>query len=81
MDNDIFEIREGNRRYDLSERFLKFSILVIKIIKRLPNDIAGRRIGDQLFRSGTSPGANYEEACAAESRKDFIHRPTCRSGD
>ena len=74
MDKEIFEIREGTRRYDLSERFLAFSILVIKIIKNLPNDIAGRRIGDQLFRSGTSPGANYEEARAAESKKDFIHK-------
>ena len=28
----------------------------------------------QLFRSGTSAGANYEEACGAESRADFIHK-------
>ena len=74
MDNEIFEIKEGKRRYDLSERFLAFSVLVIKIIKKLPKDIAGKRIGDQLFRSGTSPGANYEEARAAESRNDFIHK-------
>ncbi|MBW2467469.1 MAG: four helix bundle protein, partial [Deltaproteobacteria bacterium] len=34
----------------------------------------GRRIGDQLLRSGTSVGANYEEAQGAESKKDFIHK-------
>ena len=28
----------------------------------------------QLFRSGTSAGANYEEACGASSRADFIHK-------
>jgi four helix bundle protein len=31
-------------------------------------------IGDQLLKAGTSPGANYEEACGAESRSDFIHK-------
>ncbi len=28
----------------------------------------------QLLRSGTSVGANVEEAGSAESRKDFIHK-------
>ena len=28
----------------------------------------------QILRSGTSCGANYEEACGAESRADFIHK-------
>ena len=31
-------------------------------------------MADQLIRSGTSAGPNYEEACATESRKDFIHK-------
>ncbi len=30
--------------------------------------------GLQLARSATSAGANYEEACSAESRADFIHK-------
>jgi four helix bundle protein len=33
-----------------------------------------RRIGDQLLRSGTAVGANYEEAQGAESRVDFSHK-------
>lgn len=28
----------------------------------------------QLLRSGTSAGANYEEARGAESRADFVHK-------
>ena len=28
----------------------------------------------QLVRAATSSGANYEEACGAESRADFIHK-------
>ena len=36
--------------------------------------MACRRIGDQLPRSGISVGANYEEAQAAESKDDFVHK-------
>ncbi len=28
----------------------------------------------QMMRSGTSVAANYEEACVAESRADFVHK-------
>lgn len=28
----------------------------------------------QLVRSGTSPAPNYAEACAAESKRDLIHK-------
>ena len=34
----------------------------------------GRHIGGQLVRSGTLLAPNYEEACAAESRTDFVHK-------
>ena len=29
---------------------------------------------DQVVRAATSAAANYAEACAAESRRDFIHK-------
>ncbi len=32
------------------------------------------RFSDRLLGSGTSSGSNYEEACGAESRKDFRHK-------
>jgi len=59
MGNDELEIREEGRRYDLSERLLAFAGLIIKIVRKMPATLVGKRIGDQLFRSGTSPGANY----------------------
>ncbi len=31
-------------------------------------------MADQLFRSGTSVGANVSEAQGAESRRDFVHK-------
>lgn len=34
----------------------------------------GRHIAGQLVRCATSPPPNYEEACAAESRNDFLHK-------
>ncbi len=59
---------------DLGERLLNFAVRIIKLVEALPNTIAGKRIGDQLLRSGTSPGANYEEAQGAESHADFTHK-------
>jgi four helix bundle protein len=60
--------------YDLGERFLDFADRVVSVVEALPDTRAGRRIADQLLRSGTSPLGNYEEACAAESRRDFVHK-------
>jgi four helix bundle protein len=60
--------------YDLGERFLDFADRVVSVVEALPETRAGRRIADQLLRSGTSPLGNYEEACAAESRRDFVHK-------
>ena len=60
-------------RIDLSERLLDYGANVIKL-ESLPNNLIGKRIGDQLLRSGTSVGANYEEAQGAESKKDFVHK-------
>jgi len=58
----------------LSDRLLDFAVEVIKIVNVLPNTVAGRHVGGQLIRAGTSGGSNYEEACGAESRSDFAHK-------
>jgi 23S rRNA-intervening sequence protein len=59
---------------DLGERILEYGVRIIKVVESLPKTLVGRRIGDQLLRSGTSVGANFEEAQAAESRDDFVHK-------
>jgi four helix bundle protein len=61
-------------KINLSERLLDFGARVVKLTEELPNTLAGKRIGDQLLRSGTSVGANYQEAQAAESKRDFLHK-------
>ena len=58
----------------LSDRLLDFAAEIIKIADALPNTVAGRHVGGQLIRAGTSSGSNYEEACGAESRSDFAHK-------
>ena len=59
---------------DLDERLLAYGATIIKLVESLPATNAGRRIGDQLLRSGTSVGANFEEAQGAESKSDFAHK-------
>jgi four helix bundle protein len=62
-----------NRR-DLSERLLEFAASSIKLTVKLKRTAVGRHIANQLMRAATSSGANYEEACGAESKADFIHK-------
>lgn len=59
---------------DIEERMLDFAVRVGKAIDALPDTRLGRHIAGQLVRSGTSPAPNYAEACAAESKKDFVHK-------
>jgi len=58
----------------ISERLATFAISIIKAEKDLCRTASGKHIYLQLFRSATSSGPNYEEACAGESRADFIHK-------
>lgn len=60
--------------YDIKERTFLFAVDVVRLIDQLPRTTAGVALGRQLVRSGTSVGANVEEADAAESRRDFIHK-------
>ena len=57
---------------DLRERCFRFSVALVKLVRRERNGIIERAILDQLIRSGTSIGANVAEAAAASSRKDFV---------
>jgi four helix bundle protein len=66
--------RKRNLRFDLEERLLEFSALIIRLVDALPNTRAGNHVAGQLLRSGTSPYGNHGEVEAAESRKDFVHK-------
>jgi four helix bundle protein len=59
---------------DIANRMLEFGVRVIRVVEALPKRLAGKHMGAQLLRSGTSAGANYEEGRGAESRADFVHK-------
>jgi four helix bundle protein len=62
------------KKFDLEERLIDFSVLIIKIVGELPSTKAGLHLAGQLVRSGTASALNYGEAQSGESRKDFIHK-------
>lgn len=58
----------------LKRRIYKFIIELVKFVETLPkNDSLCRIAIDQLLRSGTSIGANYVEAIAGSSKRDFTN--------
>ncbi|GAA4730067.1 four helix bundle protein [Flavisolibacter ginsenosidimutans] len=65
---------EGQRKYDLEDRLVKFAILALEVCDLLPNTKAGQNLEHQLSKSGTVPALLYGEAQGAESRADFIHK-------
>ena len=61
-------------KFDLEDRLVNFSVLIIEIANEMPNTKAGNHLATQIIRSGTSASLNYGEAQSGESRKDFIHK-------
>lgn len=62
---------KNDRKRDFKIRLYKYIIRLLKFLSKLPNDSVIREIKSQLTRSGTSIGANYFEAEAASSKKDY----------
>jgi four helix bundle protein len=60
--------------YDLEGRTLKFSKDVIVFLRQVRINDLNRNIISQLVRSATSVGANYCEANAASSKRDFRNK-------
>jgi len=62
----------------IKEKTYKFALDIIKIYQQMikQNEFI---LSKQLVRSGTSIGANIEEATAAQSRKDFISKMSISS--
>src|SRR2546423_11429955 len=59
---------------EMKQRTKAFALRVIKLTSALSKDFVGRRLGDQLLRSGTSVAANYRAACRARSKPDFVNK-------
>lgn len=60
---------------DIQDRTFRFACLVVALHRALvKQDATARTLAGQLLRSGTSIGANLEEATAGQSRADFISK-------
>ncbi|MBD2594649.1 four helix bundle protein [Nostoc spongiaeforme FACHB-130] len=60
---------------DIRERTFNFAIRIVKVCQLLDERPGvGRTLSKQLLRSGTSIGANVEEAKAGQSKPDFISK-------
>jgi four helix bundle protein len=56
----------------IPERTFSFGVKIVKLASKLPKNSSGFAISSQIVRSGTSVGANVEEAQNASSKKEFI---------
>ena len=59
---------------EMIDRLLAFSVRIGKVVDALPETRMGRHVASQLVRAGTAGLPNYEEACGAESPRDFVHK-------
>ena len=62
----------------VKQKSYDFALQIIKLCSQLRNE-KHFEISSQLLRSGTSIGANVEEALAGQSRKDFFAKMSIAS--
>jgi four helix bundle protein len=63
-----------SKPFSMEERTAQFGEVIIDLLKKVPDSYINRPLIDQLIRSATSVGANFMEATAASSRKDFFNK-------
>lgn len=59
---------------ELENRLFDFAVRTICFLRNLPNTQEYNIIRNQLIKSATSGGANYEESQAGSSRADFSNK-------
>jgi four helix bundle protein len=64
----------SERSQRLKARTEAFAVAVVKFCDSLPNNMAARRVGQQLLDAATSVAANYRAACRAYTRPLFISK-------
>src|SRR4030065_4105 len=64
---------EVRKPEDIRERAFKFALRIIKLCKELPKNEINRVLINQVLRSGTSVGANLEEALGSHTKAEFTN--------
>ncbi|MBC8318533.1 MAG: four helix bundle protein [Desulfobulbaceae bacterium] len=65
---------KNNTENIIQNKSYAFALRIIRLYKYLINEKREYVLAKQILRSGTSIGANVEEAVQGESRADFIHK-------
>lgn len=63
-----------SKQEEIIDKCVAFAVRVNKLRKYLKQEQHEHNHADQIQRSGASIGANYSEACCAESKVDFVHK-------
>lgn len=71
-------VNEKNSGNLIRDKAYEFALAIIRLYKQLKN-CNEFILSKQIVRSGTSIGANIEEATAAQSKKDFISKMSIAS--
>jgi len=59
---------------NIRQRSYDFAPRVVKFVRTLPKNTVGSELGRELLKSGTSIGANTEEATGGFSKRDFTYK-------
>ena len=65
--------RDIEKQKAFEKRLTNYSINVLDLVNKLPQNQGNKTYGNQLIRSSSSVGANYAEATCAHTRLDFLH--------
>ena len=71
MTNDQFSMSNYMKENLIAVKTYAFAIKIVKLCKSLQLDQREYTLSKQLLKSGTSIGANVEEAIGGQSKKDF----------
>jgi four helix bundle protein len=68
-------MKNPSKGRSIIERTFEYAVRIVKLADALARrSRIGEKLASQIIKSGTSIGANVEEAQAAESRADFVHK-------
>jgi len=66
---------------DIQARTRQFAVRVLGVVRALPQDTIGLTVGRQIAKSGTSVGANIEEAQGAQTKREFSRKMSIARGE
>jgi four helix bundle protein len=73
----VSDSTRGPTERDIQERAFSFACRIVEMYQFLAKQRGvGEVLGRQVLRSGTSIGANLEEATAGQSKADFVSKCT-----